>query len=65
VTIHEKLIILDKELQEMNLPFDKGLPILQDKLWKIAEEHNTTGADIFMQYMNWKALEIQKQPKED
>ena len=58
MTIQEKLIKLDKELEEMNLPFDKGRSILQDKLWKIAEEHNTTGADIFQQYMNWKSSKM-------
>lgn len=55
MTIQEKLEQLDKEIKELGLPFDKALPILQDKLWKIADEHNTTGPDIFMMYMNWKS----------
>jgi len=55
MTIQEKIERLDREIKELDLPFDKGLPILQEKLWKIAEEHNTTGPDVFMQYMNWKS----------
>lgn len=41
-------------LDGMNIPFDEALPILQQKLWKIAENHNTTGADVFMKFMEWK-----------
>ena len=55
MTIQEKLEQLDKEIKALNLPFDKALPILQEKLWKIADEHNTTGSDVFMMYMNWKS----------
>lgn len=58
MTIQEKLAQLDQEITDMNLPFDEALPILQEKLWKIADEHNTTGPDIFMMYMNWKSGNI-------
>ena len=48
---------LDKELatQLSDMPFDKGLPILQDKLWKIADRHGTTGAEVFKMYMDYKS----------
>lgn len=46
----EKLL---KEIKENNMPFDEGLPILQDKLWRLANEYNTTGPDIFGKFMDW------------
>ncbi|WP_294185266.1 hypothetical protein [uncultured Clostridium sp.] len=47
---------MDKELaaQLANVPFDKGLPVLQDKLWKIANRHGTTGAEVLKMYMDYK-----------
>lgn len=41
------------ELKENNMPFDEGLPILQDKLWALAIKYNTNGADIFGKFMDW------------
>ena len=58
MTIIEEIVALDAEIKEMNLPFDKGLPILQRRLWEIAERHNTTGADIFHIYMDWKSGKV-------
>lgn len=55
MTIIEEIIVLDAEIKEMNIPFDKGLPILQKRLWEIADKHNTTGADVFQIYMDWKS----------
>ncbi|MCL2638674.1 MAG: hypothetical protein FWD48_09940 [Oscillospiraceae bacterium] len=52
--IQEKFEMLDKEINEMKIPFDKALPHFQEKLWKIADEYNTTGDEIFIQYINWK-----------
>lgn len=48
---------LDKEIstQLKNVPFDKGLRILQTKLWNIADQHNTTGAEVFKMYMDYKS----------
>ena len=37
-----------------NLEFDKALPLMQDGLWIIADKYNTTGGDVFKEYMNWK-----------
>lgn len=42
-------------LNELNIPFDEALPILRQRLWSIAEKYNTTGADIFMKFMDWKS----------
>ena len=39
--------------QLKNLPFDKGLPILQSKLWVIADRHNTTGAEVLRMYFEY------------
>lgn len=55
MTIQEKLEQLDKEIKELNLPFDKALPIFQAKLWKIAKEHKKTGPEVFALYMDWKS----------
>ncbi|MGL5330136.1 MAG: hypothetical protein ACRDD7_12775 [Peptostreptococcaceae bacterium] len=41
-------------LDGMDIPFDEALPILQDRLWTIAKEYNTTGADVFQKFMDWK-----------
>jgi hypothetical protein len=61
VLIQEEIEKLDKEINEMNLPFDKALLILQEKLWKIADNHGTSGSEIFMLYMNWKSSQNKKQ----
>ena len=41
------------EIKENNMPFDEGLPILQGKLWELADKYNTTGPDIFIKFMDW------------
>lgn len=55
MSIQEQIEQLDMEIKKLNLPFDKGLPFLRERLWAIADEHNLEGADIFMQYMDWKS----------
>ena len=38
-----------------DIPFDKALPFLQNKLWEIADKHGTTGDKVFGALMdNWK-----------
>lgn len=44
---------LEEEMKGM--PFDKALPILRQRLWEIAKRFETTGDQIFIKYMNWKA----------
>jgi len=46
---------LDLEIKQQNLPFNEGLPILQKRLWEIADRHNTTGPDVLKIYMDWKS----------
>lgn len=53
--IIEEIKLMDKEVAEMNLPFDQALPALQKRLWEIADRHNTTGPDVFALYMDWKS----------
>jgi hypothetical protein len=36
------------------MPFDKGLPLAQRILWRIAEKYNITAADVLMEYFEWK-----------
>lgn len=40
-----------------NVPFDKGLPLFQDKLWIIANKYKTTGDVVFQYSMgNWSSF---------
>lgn len=46
----EKEIIkeLDFFLPQINgIPFDKGLPVLQKELWRLADKYDTDGANVF------------------
>lgn len=44
MSIIEKIQQLDEEMKALrDLPHDQTEKTFQDKLWKIAEEHNTTG----------------------
>ena len=38
-----------------SLPLDQAMPTMQDGLWEIAARHNTTGDEVFKQYMDWKS----------
>ena len=48
-----------KELDDLRkntlkgIGFDKGLPLLREKLWKIAIKNNTTGDVVFSEYMDY------------
>ena len=40
-----------------DIPFDKALPFLRNKLWKIADKYRTTGDKVFIALMdNWANL---------
>ena len=56
--IIDEINSLDSEIKQLNLPFNKGLPILQQRLWEIADRHNTTGPEVFKMYMDWKSKEL-------
>ena len=40
------------------MPFDKGLPVLQNLLWEIADRHNTTGPEVLRLYFEMKSAEL-------
>lgn len=58
MTLAEEIKLLDKKLVEIDLPFDKGLPVLQNLLWEIADRHNTTGPEVLRLYFEMKSAEL-------
>lgn len=38
------------------IAFDKGLPLLREKLWEIAIKNNTTGDVILGEYMEYLSI---------
>lgn len=54
----EEIKLLDKKLVEIDMPFDKGLPVLQNLLWEIADRHNTTGPEVLRLYFEMKSAEL-------
>lgn len=61
MTVIEEIMALDNEIKQMNTSFDKGLPLLQKRLWEIADRHNTTGPDVFQIYMDWKSGKVKQE----
>ena len=51
--LEKEFLKIDEEFE--GIPFDKALPRLQERLWAIAIEQNTTGDKIFIKYMDWKS----------
>ena len=58
MTLAEEIKLLDKKLVEIDMPFDKGLPVLQNLLWEIADRHNTTGQEVLRLYFEMKSKEL-------
>ena len=58
MTLAEEIKLLDKKLVEIDMPFDKGLPVLQNLLWEIADRHNTTGPEVLRLYFEMKLAEL-------
>lgn len=58
MTLAEEIKLLDKKLVEVDMPFDKGLPVLQNLLWEIADRHNTTGPEVLRLYFEMKSAEL-------
>lgn len=58
MTLAEEIKLLDKKLVEIDMPFDKGLPVLQNLLWEIADRHNTTGPEVLRLYFEMKSAEF-------
>ena len=61
MTLNDEIKILDEKFKKMNMPFDKGLPILQDLVWEIADRYNTTGPEVLKAYFEWKSKEIKNE----
>lgn len=38
-----------------NIPIDKALPELQNKVWKVADRYQISGFYALSVYMNWKS----------
>ena len=58
MTLAEEIKLLDKKLVEIDMPFDKGLPVLQNLLQEIADRHNTTGQEVLRLYFEMKSEEL-------
>ena len=61
--LNDELKILDEKISNMNIPFDKGLPILQELLWDIADRYNTTGQEVLRMYFEMKSVELKDENK--
>ena len=60
MTLNDEIKLLDERIHKMNMPFDQGLPILQELAWEIADRYNTTGPEVLRAYFNWKSKEIKQ-----
>lgn len=61
MTLNDEIKILDEKFKKLNVPFDKGLPILQDLVWEVADRYNTTGPEVLKLYFDWKSEEEKKE----
>ena len=53
----------DKFMKSLgDMKYDEALPLMQEEMWRIARENNTTGPKVFEIYMDWKSK--QPQPKQ-
>lgn len=61
MTLNDEIRILDEKFKKLDMPFDKGLPILQDLVWEVADRYNMTGPEVLKEYFDWKSKEINKE----
>lgn len=61
MTLMDEIKILDEKFKQLNMPFDKGLPILRELLWEVADRYNTTGPEVLKLYFDWKSEEGKKE----
>ena len=54
----EEITKLDQEFMKLSMPFDKGLPILREMVWKLADKYGTDGPEVLKQYFDWKSKNI-------
>ena len=57
MTLNDEIQLLDERIKAIDMPFDKGLPLLQNLLWEIADRYNTTGQEILRMYFDMKSAE--------
>lgn len=57
MALMDEIKILDEKFKHLNMPFNKGLPILQELLWEVADRYNTTGPEVLKLYFDWKSEE--------
>jgi hypothetical protein len=60
MTLYDEVKMLDEKINAIDMPFDKGLPLLQNLLWEIADRHNTTGQEVLRMYFDMKSAELKK-----
>lgn len=59
MSFQDEILQLDRELKELNLPFDKGLPILRQKVWALADRYGMTGPEVLQKYFDWKSTQVE------
>ena len=64
MTLYDEVKMLDERIKAIDMPFDKGLPLLQNLLWEIADRHNTTGPEVLRMYFDMKSAELKKENKQ-
>ena len=60
MTLYDEVKMLDEKINAIDMPFDKGLPLLQNLLWEIADRHNTIGPEVLRMYFDMKSAELKK-----
>ncbi len=63
MTLQEEIKALDAKFQQLNVPFDKGLPLLQKMVWEVADRYGITGPAVLGMYFDMKSAEIKKQQR--
>ena len=64
MTLQDEVKKLDERIKVIDMPFDKGLPLLKNLLWEIADRYNTTGQEVLRMYFDMKSAEL-KENKEN
>lgn len=64
MTLNDEVKMLDERIKLIDMPFDKGLPLLQKLLWEIADRYNTTGQEVLRIYFDMKSAELKTNNKE-
>ena len=60
MTLQDEVKKLDERIKVIDMPFDKGLPLLKNLLCEIADRYNTTGQEVLRMYFDMKSAELKK-----